>query len=472
MRVTDLIQIAETYLRLGAAAAALMIGIFCIGYFAVYKKLLHGTATFPFKKLAAAAVLLCYFIIVLGATMLDRAGMWENGRIDLRPFIAYRKAWTDFSIREWRNIILNIFMFVPFGLLLPLYSRHWQRPVHTYLAGLAFTLCIELAQLIFKRGIFEPDDIFNNLLGTMIGFGIYRLLHFWHSRRSSRPASLSRMLVCQLPLVFTAALFGTIFTIYHFKEYGNLPIQYISRADLSSADIQLHTNLSEQEAAAPVYQMPIADESKTHDIAQSLFEKLGTQIDETENDIYDETAIYWSIGRNYNIWIDFAGCTVNFTDFTQLIDNEDITGESGCSRDEIQSSLSQLGIQIPEGSFFEDTKEGSYVFTVEDAVQDSFCKGTLTCRFNSNHKISSFDNKIITYQKYKDCRIRSEQDAYDQLKKGNFRADNSDGDIISIVIDRVRLDYVADSKGFYQPVYSFDGSVNDEEASIQIPAVM
>ena len=160
------------------------------------------------------------------------------------------------------------------------------------------------------------------------------------------------------------------------------------------------------------------------------------------------------------------------TDFTQLIDNEDITGESGCSRDEIQSSLSQLGIQIPEGSFFEDTKEGSYVFTVEDAVQDSFCKGTLTCRFNSNHKISSFDNKIITYQKYKDCRIRSEQDAYDQLKKGNFRADNSDGDIISIVIDRVRLDYVADSKGFYQPVYSFDGSVNDEEASIQIPAVM
>lgn len=324
MRLTDIFYLAEKYLIIGCIAAGFIVGIFCIIYFVLYKRLLHGTAVFPLKKLAAAAVILCYLMVVLGATMLDRGAVWNHGRITLSLFLSYREAWYSFSVREWRNIILNICMFIPLGLLLPLYGRYWRKAVFTYLTGLAFTLLIELAQLVFNRGIFELDDIFNNLLGTMIGYGLYQLLHLLpklhpvsgntsHSRRNK---PLYAALLYQIPLIITVILFGTVFIVYQQQEFGNLREHYIYKADLSAADLQLQTELSSDTLTVPVYQMTIADESETHALAQALFAKLGTQIDESETDLYDETAIYWSQGRNYNVWIDYAGCPMHFTDFT------------------------------------------------------------------------------------------------------------------------------------------------------------
>lgn len=471
MRVTDLIQIAETYVRLGLAAAALMAAVSCIGYFLVYRKLLHGTEAFPVKKTAAAAVILCYLVVVLGATMLERGGIY--GQIDLRPFIAYRRAWNGFSIKEWRNIILNILMFVPLGLLLPFYGRWWRRPAFTYLAGLAFTLFIEFAQLILKRGIFEMDDIFNNLLGTMIGYGIYRLVYFAYSRRKAVPVSFGQTLLFQLPLVFTAAMFGVIFTAYHMQEFGNLPVRCISRVDMSSVDVKLLADLSDQADQVPVYRMPIVDEAQARETAQAMFEKLGTQLDESQNDIYDETAVYWSTGREYNIWIEYAGGTMSFTDFNQLVDHDSITAQSGCSRDEILDALEPYGLQVPEECSFEESPSqvGRYLFEVSIARQDRLCEGTLSCMYNSNGKISSFDNNIITYEKYRECSIQTEQEAFEQLKKGYFREEYYNGDIAVIEIDHVNLDYISDSKGFYQPVYTFAGTVNGDENTIQIPAI-
>lgn len=473
MRVTDLLQIAETYGRLGVAAAALMAAVSCVWYFVVYRKILHGTAAFPIKKIAAAAVILCYLIVVLGATMLERGGIYGQ-KIDLTPFIAYRRAWNDFSIKEWRNIILNILMFVPFGLLLPFYGRWWCRPACTYLAGLAFTLLIESAQLILKRGIFEVDDIFNNLLGTMIGYGIYRLLHDAYSRRKAVQSSFGRTMLFQLPLVFTAALFGIIFTVYRMQEFGNLSVSCISRVDMSSVDVRLNTALSDERAQVPVYQMPVVDEAETREMAQAVFERLGTQLDVNENDIYDETAVYWSTGREYNIWIDFAGAVMRFTDFNQMIDQERITAQSGCGRDEVQNALADpYGIVIPEGCSFEEAppQSGRYIFTVSKAGPDMLCEGSISCQYNSNGKISSFDNRIITYEKYRECSIQSEQEAFDRLKKGYFRQEYYGGEVSVIEIDAVRLGYVSDSKGFYQPVYDFAGTVNGEEYTVQIPAI-
>lgn len=78
MRLTDIFYPAERYLRLGLTAVGLTVGSFCIIYFILYKKILHGTAAFPLKKLAAAAVILCYLIAVLGAAMLDRTASYPS----------------------------------------------------------------------------------------------------------------------------------------------------------------------------------------------------------------------------------------------------------------------------------------------------------------------------------------------------------------------------------------------------------
>lgn len=68
----------------------------------------------------------------------------------------------------------NILLFLPFGLLYPLYkpTAGWGR---TVLAGLCTTVAIELVQPIVGRS-FDVDDILMNLFGTVASATLYFLL--------------------------------------------------------------------------------------------------------------------------------------------------------------------------------------------------------------------------------------------------------------------------------------------------------
>ncbi len=59
----------------------------------------------------------CVFIVL--ALRCFCARLPVRGRTDLQPFSQYRSAWYNFSYPEWRNIVLNIAMFIPFGVLIP-----------------------------------------------------------------------------------------------------------------------------------------------------------------------------------------------------------------------------------------------------------------------------------------------------------------------------------------------------------------
>lgn len=43
------------------------------------------------------------------------------------------------------------------------------------LVAAACSLCIELAQLVLRIGLFELDDILDNALGATLGYLLYRL---------------------------------------------------------------------------------------------------------------------------------------------------------------------------------------------------------------------------------------------------------------------------------------------------------
>ena len=42
--------------------------------------------------------------------------------------------------------------------------------------GAGISVMIELLQLIFKRGLCEVDDVIHNVLGTLIGYGIAKII--------------------------------------------------------------------------------------------------------------------------------------------------------------------------------------------------------------------------------------------------------------------------------------------------------
>lgn len=76
----------------------------------------------------------------------------------------------------WESIALNFLMLVPLGYLTPCCFRCINRWWKAVAVSFALTLIIESAQLVFKIGWFDVDDIFLNTLGALIGYGLYKAI--------------------------------------------------------------------------------------------------------------------------------------------------------------------------------------------------------------------------------------------------------------------------------------------------------
>lgn len=73
------------------------------------------------------------------------------------------------------NITANVLMFVPVGLGLPLLWKRWQKAGRMLAVGALVPIGIECAQLFIGRSV-DVDDVLLNLLGILLGYGVYRLL--------------------------------------------------------------------------------------------------------------------------------------------------------------------------------------------------------------------------------------------------------------------------------------------------------
>ena len=73
------------------------------------------------------------------------------------------------------NIIGNIAMLIPSGIVLPVLYKKLDRFWKVVLAGFMLSLCIELLQLPFYERVSDVDDLILNTLGVALGYGIYRL---------------------------------------------------------------------------------------------------------------------------------------------------------------------------------------------------------------------------------------------------------------------------------------------------------
>ena len=68
----------------------------------------------------------------------------------------------------YSDLILNIVCFIPVGMLVGLLFEKY-RWAKAWLVGLLVSLTIEFSQLIWHRGVFDVNDLFNNALGALIG---------------------------------------------------------------------------------------------------------------------------------------------------------------------------------------------------------------------------------------------------------------------------------------------------------------
>ena len=74
----------------------------------------------------------------------------------------------------YRNIVGNILMFVPFGFFTSYYLKLDKKRIIFYIT-LVISIVIELIQLQIGRA-FDVDDIILNLVGSLLGYFMYRLM--------------------------------------------------------------------------------------------------------------------------------------------------------------------------------------------------------------------------------------------------------------------------------------------------------
>ena len=123
---------------------------------------------------SARLLLIEYLFLLLSLTVL------------FRPILAERVCYLipshscqAFQVGGRRVIetIMNVVVFIPVGGLLG-YSVKSMKWWGVLLFGCGFSLFVETLQFVFKRGFAEFEDVFQNVLGCMIGFGIYVTIVF------------------------------------------------------------------------------------------------------------------------------------------------------------------------------------------------------------------------------------------------------------------------------------------------------
>lgn len=475
MRISDIIGLARDYLWLGIIVA----GVLGIGYISWYY--LFFKRKWPDKKLNKGKVIcwgsfVIYLVVILGATMLSRGGFYGNTRI-YPLFYSYKDAWTDFSIAEWRNIILNFGMFVPLGFLLPQLIKKTDSVWKVLIIGFLFTFSIEMLQLLLKRGVFEPDDLLGNTVGAVIGYGLYYLVTYLMKRRKKKELpEVWKVLLHQIPLFVTVGMFSAIFLIYHTKELGNMPDTCISKQ--KNIEVSSELEFSKKTEEMMVYKSVVMEVDETREMARNIFEKLGDQIDESRTDIYENTALYYSMGdinrgNRYSLWIEYDGGVFRFTDFEKSFNNGDgIQPKEMASEEEVKAALEQLGVRVPAGAVFKEEERGEYTFFANRLEMDgNMYDGYIRCTYYEDEMLGNVYYEMFVLDEYNCIEIISEAQAYEEIEQGYFNYFRADENTLNVEITGVDTGYELDTKGFYQPVYVFDGKVNGNETQIIVPAI-
>lgn len=125
-------------------------------------------------RYGAALLLAEWVFLVLCAIVIFRESSAESG-YNLAPFWSY---WDygeqSYFMEMFGEIILNVLLFVPIGFLAGCGLERMTFKKVLFLGG-GLSVFIELLQFFFKKGFCETDDVIHNVLGCIIGYGLWRV---------------------------------------------------------------------------------------------------------------------------------------------------------------------------------------------------------------------------------------------------------------------------------------------------------
>ena len=447
------------------ALAVMAVGglILALLYWAWYGKAMDAS---PGKKpskgqLAAALLLLCY-LGGLAAVTLMRMNSGIRMDIQTRPFLALMEAWGAFTLQVWLNPLLNIAMFVPLGVLLPLAVRLFRRWYWMLAAGAGVSFVIEALQYILKRGQADVDDLICNTLGAMLGYCLCMAVASLPEKRWKATATYA-----VLPVLSAAALAG-VFIAYQLQPYGNLTNAPVFAANVRHISWELVCELPSQPETAGVYWAEPFTKASGDEFAQAFAQRRGVDLWSAGFDIdYYDNSAYYSDHHTFMLWLDYNDRSYQYSDCR--VDSWGEENWSTATETELREYLAGLGIDVPEAVEFLDEGKGKYIFRALCVEQDGILiDGELTCQVAGDGQVYQVDNALSACTLHSEVSVISPEEAYSRLCAGWINRPEAyyfeHSDAGEVRVTACTLEYIADTKGFRQPVYYFTLSDDYDEA--------
>ena len=473
----DMITIFQAILRWGipAMAGGVVVFLLLASAYLVYKKAFHGKKTISKKQAICAVLLCCWLILVIGLTSLSRGANF-TGEINVDFFSGYINAWNKWSISELQLIIFNMLMFAPLGFLLPMLWKKAEKIWITFAFSLGLTVLIEVIQLLTGTGIFELDDLFHNTVGSLFGYFCIMAILLPIKEKTIRFAPIAGVLL--IPCVVSLIL-GAVFFAYEHQPYGNMSILPAVKQDMSVVQIAAELKQSDKNTTVSIYKNRYTEDKTYIQNIQSCFAELenltfsNTTRREDENYVYTGTD---ANGNEFQMNFFFRSGQWSYTTYAENTARltEEVAQqyknryETWMKKNELLPDNAVFSVQNNDTLRWDVAPKDNYS-TGDKAFED----GSVMMKFDENGTLIDLAYQISWNEYVTTEDIISPNEAYAQVENGNFEqyVPFQQGDMLCI--EECELDYIYDTKGFYQPVYQFRGYINSTENpwACQIPAL-
>lgn len=138
-----------------------------------------------YQKEIVLFILYAYFIALISQTILislpnnlsDLLPITTNTKINTNAFLVFTHTYNSLKNNNYNylviNLIGNIIAFIPIGILIPMIYK--RKIFGVLIVGFLTSFTIETIQLILLRAT-DVDDIMLNVIGTFIGYLIFRFI--------------------------------------------------------------------------------------------------------------------------------------------------------------------------------------------------------------------------------------------------------------------------------------------------------
>lgn len=346
----------------------------------------------------------------------------------------------------------------------------------TLAVSFGLTALIEVFQFLTGTGIFELDDLFHNLIGSLFGYFCIMALLTFLRERTIRWGPVARVLAipCGIGLVL-----GGVFYAYARQPYGNMSILPAVPQDMSAVRVVTEWEPSDQNAAAAVYRNKFARDKRYLEAIKSGLEELEGLTFSRFARREDENLGYLGTngkGGEFRLLFFFRTGEWNYTTFADT--TAQLTEETAQQmRARYETWMKEHGL-LPENAVFSVQNGNTLRWDVQadselSAQSESFQKGSVMIQLDESGMMADFFYQITWNEYAATEKVRSEREAYAQIQAGNFEQYVPFQPEDTLHVTGCSLEYVYDTKGFYQPVYAFTGYVNEKENPwfCQIPAL-